>query len=264
MKVLILTCNTGEGHNHAAYAIAEELTDRGIPCEIADPVGFRGERAKKLVAGAYNGMIKKVPRAFNAVYRLGELYSDSNLPSPIYFANSLYAQKLKDYILESGFDRIVCTHLYAMEAMTAIGKKYGCHIPCFGVLTDYTCVPFFAENQMDGYFIPHEGLCRELVEKGLLAGKAVCHRHTGKPQVCLPAGKTGEQAAAWHSRRCTHAADYGRRGGMRQYQLAVRRVFVGRHGRCCLCAHRAECGAEGLTGRKVRHRLPDSHRTFYG
>ncbi|MGN1122641.1 MAG: UDP-N-acetylglucosamine 2-epimerase, partial [Eubacteriales bacterium] len=39
--------------------------------------------------------------------------------------------------------------------------------PCFGVLADYTCIPFFGETGLDYYFIPHSDLTEELVSKGM-------------------------------------------------------------------------------------------------
>lgn len=54
-----------------------------------------------------------------------------------------------------------------MEALTAIRKKGGFNIPCCGVLTDYTCIPFFGETKLDGYFIPHEELRDEIAKCGI-------------------------------------------------------------------------------------------------
>lgn len=79
-KVLVLSCSTGEGHNSAAYAVLEELESRGIEGIYQDPVSFKSERAKKLVANAYNQMIKKTPAMFGAVYKIGDWYSNSPLP----------------------------------------------------------------------------------------------------------------------------------------------------------------------------------------
>lgn len=170
-KVLLLSCNTGEGHNSAAAAVAVELRKQGIAFETADPLAFKSERAKKTVAASYNNVIKNMPKIFSAVYKLGEAYSNAKLRSPIYYANSLYAEKLNAYITGQEFDCIICTHLFAMEALTAIRKKWGLTVPCYGVLTDYTCIPFFYETILDGYFIPHEELRGEMVEKGLPADR---------------------------------------------------------------------------------------------
>ena len=40
MKVLILSCNTGQGHNTAGQALTEYLSERGILCEMKDALLF--------------------------------------------------------------------------------------------------------------------------------------------------------------------------------------------------------------------------------
>ena len=57
MKVLLLSCSTGEGHNSAAFALQEELESRGVDCVLADPVAFGSEKARKAVANTYNNII---------------------------------------------------------------------------------------------------------------------------------------------------------------------------------------------------------------
>ena len=170
-KVLVLSCSTGEGHNSAAYAVLEELESRGIEGIYQDPVLFKSERAKKLVASAYNQMIKKTPAMFGAVYKIGDWYSNSPLPSPVYHANRLYMAALWEYLEQETFDAVISTHLYGMEVMTAIRRKTNISLPCWGVLTDYTCIPFMAETELDGYFTPHADLTPELVQKGMPANR---------------------------------------------------------------------------------------------
>lgn len=167
MKILILSSGTGEGHNSAAYAVAEALDRAGAAHELVDPLTFRSQRTAKLVTASYNGIIKKTPAAFGLIYRAGALYSSTRLVSPVYYANARYAGALRDYIDANRFDAVVTTHLFAMEALTAMRRKFGAGVPCYGVLTDYTCIPFFHETRLDGYFIPHDDLRPELEAKGV-------------------------------------------------------------------------------------------------
>lgn len=171
MKWLILSCSTGEGHNSAARAIVEAAEKKNITCVLEDPVSFGGTWAKNIVAAAYNKTIQKAPRMFGAVYRAGELFDKTNITSPVYYANSLYAKDLQQYLQQEKIDAVICTHLYGMEAMTAVRKKHGNFTPCFGVLTDYTYIPFFTETDMDKYFIPHQDLTAELERNGIPAGR---------------------------------------------------------------------------------------------
>ncbi len=172
-NVLILTCSTGEGHNSAARAIETALKCRHIACEIRDPVSFKSKKMERIVSGLYNGTIRRAPNVFGAVYRLGDMYSQARLPSPVYWANSRYSQVLKQYILDRQFDAVICTHLYGMEAMTAILRQGDFHIPCYGVLTDYVCIPFLDETELTGFFVPTEQTREFLVSRGIPREKII-------------------------------------------------------------------------------------------
>lgn len=167
MKVLILSCATGQGHNSAAAAVAEALERRETECLRADPLDLRSNKAARRAAGLYSGIMKKAPAVFGAVYRVGSWYSATRIISPIYLFNASYARRLADYLYENRIDAVVCTHLYGMEAMTAVRKRCGLHIPCYGVLTDYTCIPFYREAKLDAYLIPHEALRAEMCKNGI-------------------------------------------------------------------------------------------------
>lgn len=165
-KILMLSCSTGEGHNSAAYAIESVLTREGISCELADPVSFQSQRTQTVVASLYNDTIRKAPAIFGAVYKLGDIYCASKLPSPVYWANARYSKALKEYIVKNEFDAVICTHLYGMEAMTAIRKDPDFTVPSFGVLTDYVCIPFLEETDLTRFFVPNQEVKDYLIGKG--------------------------------------------------------------------------------------------------
>ena len=172
MKVLILSCSTGEGHNSAAYALREQFDIDGVESKVVDPIMFKSLRAQKLVADCYNNLIRTSPKTFGKVYKLGKWYDSTRLASPIYAANSTYAGELFKYIEKHCFDAVVSTHLYGMEVMTAIRKKYNKNMRSYGVLTDYTAIPFFCDNDLDACFIPHDDIRAEI--KGKLAKSRIC------------------------------------------------------------------------------------------
>ncbi|MCR4905343.1 MAG: glycosyl transferase [Clostridiales bacterium] len=173
MKILVLSCSTGEGHNAAARALIEAAELRGDRADLRDPVSFGGERARRAVAGAYNGMIRRTPVLFGAVYGIGDLVDRTNLTSPIYLANALYAEKLSREIVREGYDAVISTHLYGAEAMTAVRRREGNPIPSYCVLTDYTIIPFFTEPDADALFLPHADLIAEGIEKGAAPEKLI-------------------------------------------------------------------------------------------
>ena len=165
-KILILSCSTGEGHNSAARAIQAVLDQRGVACERKDPVEFQSEKMKQLVSDLYNNTIRTKPGVFGAVYKLGDMYSNSRLPSPVYWATAHYSGALRNYILDNGFTAVICTHLYGMEAMTAIWKKGDFSIPFYAVMTDYTSIPFLEETAPNAFFTPTQESTEHLIEHG--------------------------------------------------------------------------------------------------
>lgn len=171
MKVLILSCNTGEGHNSAAKAVQASLSAKGITCEIKDVLTFKSQKASERISYLYNTVIKKVPTLFGLAFTLGKWYDDLHLPSPIYKSNAKYADKLYHYILRNGFNRIICTHLFAMQAMTAVRRKYHLSAVCYGVMTDYVIHPFMKDSDLDGYFVPSVAVKAQFVKKGFSEDK---------------------------------------------------------------------------------------------
>lgn len=170
LKILILSCSTGEGHNSAAHALAAELESRNIFCEVKDTYSFKGEKAQKRLSSRYSTVITKFPYAFGFLYKIGGLYDRLKLPSPVYSMNASYADELFAYIKENGFNLVICTHLYAMEAMTAVRGRM--KIKTYGVLTDYTAIPFYKDTDLDGYFVS-DGHVKAMLEKKGISGDII-------------------------------------------------------------------------------------------
>lgn len=95
MRVLILSCSTGQGHNSAARAIEDALIKKGAECLIIDPLSFSGRRTAKKAADIYTAMMKNAPNAFGVIYKVGEIYSSTGIISPVYQFNARYSKNLK-------------------------------------------------------------------------------------------------------------------------------------------------------------------------
>ena len=173
MKILILSCNTGEGHNSCAKALQIALQRRGIACEIQDTLALVSARLSQRIGNAY--LFSTRGSLFEFVYKFGGFVSNNtdSRQSLVYNANRLYAKKLYNYIKQKHFDVVICVHLFPAEAITALKRNMQLGIPSYFVMTDYTCIPFLQETNLDYYIIPHEHLIEEFVEKGLPREKLV-------------------------------------------------------------------------------------------
>ena len=177
MKVLILSCNTGGGHNAAGAAIAQALEKRGHTAVLTDFLSLAGEKVSKAVCGTYIGMVKNVPLVFGVTYGMGRAVSNADralgVRSPVYIACAQVADKLKDYLDQNDFDAVIAPHTFPALALTELSKR-GERCPLtVAVATDYTCTPFFEEEDCDYTMIPGKACIDEFKRRGFDEKKLV-------------------------------------------------------------------------------------------
>ena len=68
MKVLVLSCSTGGGHNACAKYIEEEFKSKGIECDYVNYLELIGEKTAKLVEKLYLDSTKGKGNIFKNVY----------------------------------------------------------------------------------------------------------------------------------------------------------------------------------------------------
>lgn len=167
MKVLILSCSTGEGHNSASKAYLEYLHSIGVEAEVKDTMSLVGPNATSKASEIY--LFSTRTKLFGMVYKAGAAISDAidSTKSPVYYANKLYCEKLHDYIESNGFSAVICAHIFPAEAITALKRKGKLNATSIFLMTDYTCIPFMKDTELDYYIVPHFHLVEECVKKGL-------------------------------------------------------------------------------------------------
>lgn len=178
MNVLLLSCSTGEGHNHCARAVRESLEALGCRADFFDMLHLFGEPGPISIESLLNRISTKAPNLFGLMYRAGGRVSALGVTSPVYLVNTNYGRRLCDLINDRGYDAVVCSHLFPMETLTFIRRHYSMKARCYGILSDYTCIPFLAETELDGYFLPHELVRQECEQAGIPAEKLIV---TGMP-----------------------------------------------------------------------------------
>ena len=75
MKVLILSCSTGGGHNACAKYILDELKLNNIDCEFKDFYDIVNKKMKNFSEKLYLSTLNGNGKIFKTFYKLGELYS---------------------------------------------------------------------------------------------------------------------------------------------------------------------------------------------
>ena len=192
-KVLIMSASTGGGHNRAARAIKEELTNKSIngitiDCEIIDSLKIVNGTMDRLISQGYEKSAKYTPKAWGGVYKLTE----STLISRNEFKDnpltSLVSRKLKKLVELKKPDLIIGTHAFPMIALSTLKKHSMLYSnnelntfteslhnyykdlnipPLITVLTDYTTHSAYIQNEIDYYIAGHEYVKELLIEDGI-------------------------------------------------------------------------------------------------
>ena len=72
MKVLILSCNTGGGHNSCAKAIGAELLNRGHTYETDDALLYVSKGTSRFVSNWHVRFYRYFPKLYNKGYQYAE------------------------------------------------------------------------------------------------------------------------------------------------------------------------------------------------
>lgn len=168
MRTLILSCNTGEGHNSCAKAITECFNAHGEICDTVDSLLFISESASKFISNWHVRMYRHIPKLFKTGYKDAEdhasLFQKDTL---LYQYLTSGSERLYNYILDNEYDCVICTHVFPALALTDMLEKHPLPIAAAFVGTDYTCSPGTADSDLPHYFIPDEKLRDEFTACGV-------------------------------------------------------------------------------------------------
>ncbi len=174
MRVLILSCNTGEGHNSASKAIKEAFDRHGIYCEITDALAFISRSASNVISKGHVKIYRYTPALFNHGYRFTENHPKMlGKRSGVNMFLRTGSRKMKKYITDGEFDTVVCTHPFCGMMISNVKRKYSLDLKTCIVGTDYTCSPGSTQNTVDYYFVPDETLIEDFASKGAPKEKIV-------------------------------------------------------------------------------------------
>lgn len=168
MRVLILTCNTGGGHNAVAAALAESFHRLGVSSDTADGLSFISQKASRFVSKWHTRFYRRYPKLYKAGYMSAENDAESNdRDNPVYRYMARGARRLGRAIQDGGYDAVVCVHVIPAMMMTELRRQHETGpVFCF-VATDYTCSPTVGGCTPDICVIPHEELAEEFVSCGI-------------------------------------------------------------------------------------------------
>ncbi len=167
MRVLILSCGTGGGHNAAANAMKEAFEMRGHQADVLNPYTLKTNKLANIIDTLYVRLVQISPTLFGFAYKIGDTYRRLPWRSPVYFANAEMVPVMEQYLKENHYDAIVMPHLFPAEIITQMKNK-GIALPStIFVATDYVCIPFTEETDCDAYVIPSRHVRQDFVRRGI-------------------------------------------------------------------------------------------------
>ncbi len=170
MHVLILSCNTGQGHNTAAKAVKEAFERNGDVCELKNALLFLSQVADDVICDGHIFLYRRLPKLFGVGYRFEERHS------PKFICNQLKRGigKLEKFLSENHFDAIICTHVFGSILANELRRKnYRLCPPIMLIGTDYTCCPGSVESEADLYFSAHPKISDEYERCGIEKEKII-------------------------------------------------------------------------------------------
>lgn len=174
MRVLILSCNTGEGHNSCGKAIQEAFREKGIFCEMEDAFRFISPKVSKLISFLFVGVYRHLPGLFRFSYHYWENHPGVfKRESGIYRFLTSGAERLYHFIVDENYDTIICPHVLSALMVTEVLRRHELNLRTYFVATDYTCSPSCGQSELDGYFIPDKSLADEFVRCGVPEEKII-------------------------------------------------------------------------------------------
>lgn len=170
MKVLILSCNTGQGHNSVAQALRECLDQRQIPCTVTDVLQFISPQWSELISKGHSWIYCHVPQLFSWGYEKAEQKPGYLAErSVLYRFFSKGVPGLRALCVDGGYDVVLCVHVFAALMLSEAMREPGIEARTAFVSTDYTCSPGTLQSHLDHYFAPCAPVCAEFAGRSVSA-----------------------------------------------------------------------------------------------
>ncbi|MBR2109341.1 MAG: glycosyltransferase [Ruminococcus sp.] len=174
MATLILSCNTGEGHNSCAKAIKEYYDSVGEECVCADGLKFISNQASQFISKGHSFVYRYTPWLFKYGYSYSEehpnVFKDG---STVYRFMTQGSERMYEYIVSGGFDTVICVHPFTAFMLTDMLNKHPMKLATCFVSTDYTCSPGTKSSNLDYYFIPDASLTKDFTNETITEDKII-------------------------------------------------------------------------------------------
>ena len=196
MKALILSSNTGGGHNSCARALQEALMARGIPCDIRDGLSFLSKEAPRFISQWHVRFYRNMPRLYGEGYSLAEKHAHNmDDESLVYRLLGFGAKSLRACIVSQGYTIVVCTHLFPGMMLTQLQRRNPLPIVTGFISTDYTASPGYEAIDLDWCFVPAPEIVGDFIKANMPAERVVSCGMPVCPEYLTPADRDAAKRA---------------------------------------------------------------------
>lgn len=165
-KVLIFHSDYGEGHRHAALALAQalgELNDR-LYIQVADFMRDTHPFLHIVMRRTFFSALRYFPAAYRLAYQ--KTKEAKRAPLLEHFT-ALGVKRMATYVQTFDPDVIVSTHPFAAQGMAYLKRLGYLEVPLFTVMTDHTDHRFWLSEGTDMYLVSSDVLKARLIAQGI-------------------------------------------------------------------------------------------------
>ena len=181
MRILLLSGNTGEGHNSAAKALKEYFEEKGCHCDIHDGLQYMRFSCGNFISWGHITIYRKFPFIFAIGYAYAQ-WLQRHRPygkmlekraKKLRHRLSPHRKRLKDFIENGNYDAVIAVHSF-IALMTGELRACGAlDIPSFFLSTDYSCYPGVNQMDLDAWLIAHQYMVPKYLSLGIPGDKLV-------------------------------------------------------------------------------------------
>jgi len=165
-KLLILSSDTGEGHNSAAAAIQSAARSAGLEVQIRKPLE-ESTKTNRTLANVYNVLLTYRPQWMSSYFRLIDMIRPNE--RDIFY--SVVRNYIGRFVDAERPDIVLSVHPMLNHFMQRFIKEEGLRIPCHTFVTD-PFPPFWrgwTSPYIDQYFVPTDEALQALTASGIPA-----------------------------------------------------------------------------------------------
>ena len=167
-KVMIFYAAYGGGHLSAARSIKENIETNYTDVEVrlVDCMEYVSKYVNKVTTKAYSELAKKAPHTWGKVYWKSQKGPLAHFSTT---SNKVLSIKLNKLLQDFQPDIIISTHPFGTQMCAYLKKSGKLNAKIATVMTDYAPHDQWLvfNHYVDSYFVSHEGMKKQLHEKGI-------------------------------------------------------------------------------------------------